>query len=201
MTPARARHRGFSLIEMLVALAITALLLTASLSALDAAYRGYKVTTDAASTHVVARIVMHRCLALVRTGSDFAPFPPDVLDPIQNPLTSDFIEFVSIDEPENQYRQITRLEAQDDPEVQGRRRLMMIVEDQRAGVVTREERLLLRDLTAAVFTLEFDVGPVLRRATIDLTILPNDGQAAGIAMDLEAPTIRLVASSMPRQLQ
>jgi prepilin-type N-terminal cleavage/methylation domain-containing protein len=56
----RRHRRGFSLVEMLVALTITATLLTAALTALDAGFKGYKFTTDGASTHVVSRITMHR---------------------------------------------------------------------------------------------------------------------------------------------
>ena len=53
-------RRGLSLLEMLIALAISAMLLTAALSALDVMFKGYKQTTESASTHVVSRIVMSR---------------------------------------------------------------------------------------------------------------------------------------------
>ena len=44
------RRRGFSIVEMLIALAITATLLTATLAALDTSFKSYKVTTEGART-------------------------------------------------------------------------------------------------------------------------------------------------------
>ena len=74
-TPPRPRRRGFNLIEVLIALAITATLLTATLAALDASFRAYQATTEEVSTQSIGRIVMHRMLTLIRTGTDFGPFP------------------------------------------------------------------------------------------------------------------------------
>jgi hypothetical protein len=62
------------------------------------------------------------------------------------------------------------------------------------------ERPLLVGVTEARFTLEYDVGPRLRRATVDLTVRPNDYQDAGFSSDLETPTIRLVSTVIPRRL-
>jgi len=47
--------------------------------------------------------------------------------------------------------------------------------------------------------MEYDVGPKLRRVTIDLIMQPDDVQDAAIGARLETPTIRLVASASPRQ--
>ncbi len=63
------RPSGFSLIEMLVALAISGLMLTAAMVALDSSFKGYKITTDSASTHVVSRLVMTRLSSMIRTGT------------------------------------------------------------------------------------------------------------------------------------
>lgn len=190
---------GFSLVEMLIALAITAALLTASLSALDASFKSYKVTTESASTHVVSRIVMHRVMTMIRTGTEFGPYPDDVLDPGQNPIVSSFIEFVSLDDPENDHRQVTTIErrAGDEP---GSFDLWYVLEDTLGNTTTTDERPLIRGLREATFTLEYDIGPRLTQATVDLTIEPNDLQDADIFSSLETPTIRLVASTSPRVL-
>jgi len=66
------RRRGFSLVEVLIALAITGTLLTASLAALDASFKSYKLTTEGASTNVVTRLVMQRLMAMIRTPGDRA---------------------------------------------------------------------------------------------------------------------------------
>lgn len=47
-------RRGFSMIEVLISLTISATLLTATLGALDGSFKAYKVTTEGASTNVVA---------------------------------------------------------------------------------------------------------------------------------------------------
>ncbi|MGQ0628840.1 MAG: PilW family protein, partial [Phycisphaerales bacterium] len=107
--PGRGR-RGFSLIEMLVALTISSTLLAATLVALDVMFKRYTVVADSAGTHVVSRMVMHRILSMVRTGREFGPYPVDVLDPSQNPGTYDRMEFVSREDEEAGVREVTRLE-------------------------------------------------------------------------------------------
>jgi len=62
------------------------------------------------------------------------------------------------------------------------------------------ERPLITGVVEVTFTLEYDVGPRLRRATVDLTVKPNDYQAAKFGSDFETPTIRLVSSVTPRRL-
>jgi hypothetical protein len=58
---------------------------------------------------------------------------------------------------------------------------------------------LLAGLNQVRFDLEYDVGPRLRRVTIDLIIQPETGgdMAVGVGR-LDTPTIRLVASAAPR---
>jgi hypothetical protein len=51
------------------------------------------------------------------------------------------------------------------------------------------------------FILQYEPGPRLVKATMDLTVSPNDDAAMRIGVGNDAPTIRLVASAGPRQLQ
>ena len=193
----RCASRGFSLIEMLVALAITASLLSAALVALDTSFKGYKMTTDTASTHVVTRIVVHRIAAMIRTGTEFGPYPIDVLDPAQNPMVTTFVEFVSAEDPAIGYRQVTRIEAMPDLVANdGTLVPTLIVEDDNQGNTTIEEHPLIRGLVDATFTLNYDIGPTLERVTIDMTVRPQAG--AGIGFDGESNTIRMVTSASPR---
>jgi prepilin-type N-terminal cleavage/methylation domain-containing protein len=195
--------RGFTLVEMLIALTISATLLTATLSAFDASWRAYKHTTEAASTHVVSRIVTHRVLSLIRTGTEFGPYPEDVLDVAQNPLTSSFMEFVSDADRAAGLDRITRLERRTVAGTTSEFELWYVLLDAStvpASVI--EERPLLSGVREAMFILEYDIGPRLRRATLDLTIVPNDVEdiRTGAVGD-ETPAIRLVASAVPRQLE
>ncbi len=229
--PARNR-RAFSLVEMLVALTISGTLLTASLVALDAMFKRYTAISDAAGTHVVSRMVMHRMLSMIRTGSEFGPYPDDVLDPLQNPVQSDFIEFVSFRDDSAGILQVTRLERRTSDTVQidgdrftlrGPFALWLVVQTQTSGTVSTTERPLVDGVTEVNFSLEFDVGPRLTRATIDLAIHPLGSEYStyngetgtwstqrydphtqqtvttkGVSSDATAPPIRLISSTAPR---
>ncbi len=195
--------RGFSLVEILIALAILGTLLTATLAALDTSYKSYKLTTESASTNVVSRMVMHRLMTMIRTGSEFGPYPIDPLDAAQNPLTTDFIEFQSFFDEATDSKQVLRIERREQADPgRGPFELWYVQTDISNGVVTaQEERPLLTGILDARFVLEYDVGPRLRRATVDLTIKPNDFQDASFKTDLETGTIRLVSSVGPRRLE
>ncbi len=195
----RAR-RGFSLVEMLIALTITSTLLTAALSALDASFKSYQYTTDGASTHVVSRIVMHRLMSMIRTGTDFAPYPVDPLDSTQNPIVSDSLEFKGYVPEGSGITRVIRIEKRTGATA-GTHELWYTQEDYNgATLVSTDSRPLLSNLQDIQFTLEYDVGPRLKRATVDLTVKPDDIKAVGIHSDIESPLIRFVSSVNPRRL-
>ena len=193
----RFDRRGFSMVEVLISLVISATLLTATLGALDGSFKAYKVTTEGASTNVVARIVMQRLTAMIRTGDSFGPYP---VNPILTPnLDSDYIEFVSFREPATSTERVTRLERRDSVENPGRFELWYIVTTYINGSFDNDDEApLLVNLNNVVFQMEYDVGPKLKRVTIDLIIQPDDLQDVAIGTRLEAPVIRLVASASPR---
>jgi prepilin-type N-terminal cleavage/methylation domain-containing protein len=190
-------RRGFSIVELLIALAITSTLLTATMAALDASFKGYKATSEGASTHVVSRIVMQRLTSMIRTGDSFGPYP---VNPILTPnIESTWIEFVSFRDPSTNEERITRLERRDGEGENGPYELWYVVTTYIDGSYESDiEAPLLVGLNEVRFDLEYDVGPRLKRATIDLVIQPNDLQDAGIAGKIDTPTIRLVASAAPR---
>lgn len=206
-------RRAFSMIEMLIAITISATLLTATLAALNSSFIQYKVVTESASTHVVSRIVMHRVLAMIRTGSDFGPFPVDVLDNTLNPIRDiDWIEFVSQRDAMGGIDRVTRIEFRPAPvgspaDEAGAIWYVLLdpaqvdPDDPQAGIL--EEHMLLSGVQRLAFRLEYAVGPRLLRATVDMTIQPNDSQdmvTGAVSNVAEAQTIRLIASAAPRQL-
>jgi len=210
----RARRRGFSLIDMLLALAISGMALAATFQALNVSFMNYQNITDSASSHVVSRIMMHRVLALIRTGTDFGPFPADVL--LNPDIESDFIEFVSQRDDAGAPDQIMRIEfRQDAGEPLGELWLVLI---DPSGADPDTEQMMLDGVEAAQFRMRYDVGPRLLRCTVDLSIVPNDTIERGVDSDDDgdidendvnedtnlygdaaaARRIRLVASASPR---
>jgi len=189
------------MVEMLIALTVSSLLLSACLVALDGSFKSYETTTESASTHVVSRLVMHRVMAMLRQGEEFGPYPMGVLNPTK--IESSYIEFVSFEDLVAGSRQVTRLEKIPDPLNPG----SFLLEYKRwdylnSALVRSFDSPLIRNLKDARFMLEYDIGPVLTRATVDLTINPNNAttSATSLASHMEAPVLRLISSASPRKL-
>ena len=198
MRPRRPRRRrgGFNLIELLISLAIMAVLLTASMVALDASFNAYQSTTESASTHTIGRLTVHRVLTLIRTGQSFEPMP---VNPNDTVVTSDFIEFRTAPTLNCDEGLDIMVEWSEDDEA-----LFITVENPCTG--DSDTNLLLEgvvpqrdehDELIMPFTLEYVRGLRLYRATVDLMIMADDNQSLSIEGD-EVEPIRLVASAMPR---
>ena|SRR5436190_11091853 len=194
---ARLVRRGFSLVEMLIAIAITAALLTSTMVALNASFTAYQATTEVASTHTIGRLVMHRMLSLIRTGQDFGPYPSN---PLNTVLDSDEIQFRT---PEGNV--MTLIWKQDADTAHGfnvPEALYVVMTDASGdtpyvlleGVKAQYDA---NNVRIKPFTLQFEKGRKLYRATIDLTVKPDDN----MSVELDGSNndvIRLVASAMPR---
>ncbi len=183
---------GFNLVELLIALAISAALLAATMTALDASFKAYQMTTEVASTHTVSRLTIERVQALIRTGQEFGPFPVNPKDSI---VTSDYISFRTpsgtivslIWEPDDE---ALYLETPSSPS--GGYLLM-------EGVVTPTDDEGEPIPNYHPFTLEYELGRKLYRATIDLAVIPDDNMSVQIEGE-NTQIIRLVASVMPRAI-
>lgn len=229
--PHNPRRRGFSLVELLVALTISATLLTSMMVALDFMFKRYTLISDSASTHVVARTVMHRVLSMIRTGSMFDPAPPGeaIFDINRNPFDGNRVQFVRVDDNDREVRVTvetrdasTMVVGQERVQLRGPFVLWLVTSTTQDGATTVEERPLLDGIVRRDWiNLHFDVGNRLRRATIDLEVLPigsvvaerqgnntwsstvtlEDGSTVDrrlLAVDPVSPTIRLVGSVSPR---
>ncbi|MCH8210284.1 MAG: prepilin-type N-terminal cleavage/methylation domain-containing protein [Planctomycetes bacterium] len=183
----RGHRRGFNLIELLIALAITAALLSATMMALRASFMAYQSTTEVASTHTISRLVMHRMLALLRTGQDFGPLP---LTPLDSIVDSNYIEFFTSN------GQLITLDWVGVVGGDVVNTLYVVLTDEN-GLETPYP--LLEGVTSCNFTLEYELGYKLHRATIDMTIVPDDNMSVDLDGDNQL-VIRLVASAMPRMI-
>lgn len=220
-----ARRSGFSILELLMALAISASLLTAALVALDTMFKRYEIIGNQASTNVIARTVMHRMLSMIRQGSDFGPYPVDPTDSTQNPFNSSRIEFVSAGLKSSGTYEVTTLEVRAATTVtinseQVKHRgpnvlWMTVTQITLGGGSTSQSFPLLDGIVACNFNLDYDPGPRLMRATIDMTVLPTgneyqrdvagvkttdvaDLSTQAVATDATSDTVRFVASTSPR---
>lgn len=191
-------RRGFSLVELLIALTITATLLVATMVALDASYTAYQRTTRAASTHNVSRITMDRVQSLIRNGESFTPRPADPNDSI---VESDWLEIVlPVDDADNQ--RAMRIEWDETTEA-----LHIITIDADSGQVLGDH-LLLEGVISQYddggqrikpFTLEYHLGFNLRRATINIMIVPDDN--LDVDIDGKHPyVIHLIGTAVPRRV-
>jgi len=174
------------MIELLVALTISATLMAAMMVALDVMFKRYTAISDQASTHVITRTVMHRMLAMIRTGTRFGPYPTDVTDRTTNPADYNRIQFISQDDVATNTREITTIESRAAGTVslggmtvmqRGPNVLWLVVERSVAGTVSTVERPLIDGVVTARFNLEYVPGPRLKRATIDLTVLAQGNSA------------------------
>lgn len=226
--PVTKHPRGLSLIEMMIALTISVTLMTATLAALDTMFKGYQQTTESASTNVISRIVMARLTSMIRTGSGFGPLPDDVLDSAENPIASDYFQFVSARDEDGDPTEMVRIEyrvpeslaaSDEDWETNPPLRTWPVADGPPdplwPGVagelwfvrldVTEEppevlqENPLISGVRSAIFTMRYDIGPALTRASIDMTIEPDDSRDLTVHSELgTAQTFRLVASAAPR---
>jgi len=181
-------RRGFNLVELTIALAITAALLTATMVALDASYKAYQRTTEEASTHTISRLAIHRMQALIRTGTEFGPFP---LNPNDSIVMSDYIDFVT---PEGDLMTIGWDSSAEELYITTNESGTEATYTLLGGVIGRDDA---DGDPISPFILEYERGRELHRVTIDLTITPDDNMDVQLDGDY-APEIRLVASAQPR---
>lgn len=196
----RVRRRGLSMIELLVALVISGTLLAASVQALNATFRSYQVTTEQASQHMVSRLVMSRLAGVIRTGAEFGPYPVNPV--IQPVIETDRLEFVAQLDPDTQRRQIWRIQREAVVDDRGPYILTANVDTfEGATLVNSTSRPLLWNVRDLKFTLEYEPGRRLRRATIDLTVAKDEqqkGDSLGALIDI--PITRFVTSVSPRRI-
>ncbi len=76
LSSAKRRVAGLSIVELLLSLAITAVLLTAITMALNASFYAYATAAESASTQSTSRIVMQRVLHTIRSSTLHDAYDP-----------------------------------------------------------------------------------------------------------------------------
>ena len=192
----RRKTAGLSLVEMLISLAVTAMLLTAVMVAINASFIAYASAAESASTQTSTRLVVHRLLTLIRTSTAHGPLLPDAAaDPPVTlngfTLTSNYIDLVA---PNGDVIRLTYEQDED----------MLYVTVTPYGASTATTEPLLGGVTDCTFLiqrrLDDDGVWVLDRGTVDFTVQPDDDSS----LELEGgstPPVRVIASTMPRKLE
>ncbi len=203
-TGSSRKQAGLSLVEMLISLAITAMLLTATMVAIDASFYAYASAAESASTQTSTRLVINRLLTLVRTSTAHGPLlndagvsPPVVF--IDNEAVSSYIEL--IDSSGNllviDYR----------PDGVNPDNGTIFVTTTPYGSVQSFEQPLISGVRTCEFQLrrrkDYDGVWVLERGSINFEVVPESGNTLALAVEQGGgtlPPIQVVASTMPRKL-
>lgn len=216
----RRRAPGFSLVEMLVSLAIVSVLLTATVVALDASFQAYAAAAESASTHTSSRLISHRLLTLVRTSTAHGPLYA------QTPGDGDWTAMIA---KLNEARTAAGLDAAPSPTLTATPQgvessyLRLIDSDGNDVVVmylpdTEElwvlsvayddstsvtAQPLIGGVTQARFTTRRRIDesgvPVLERGSMIIEIQPSVDTSLAIEAG-DTPPIQIIASTAPRKL-
>ncbi|MCH2134039.1 MAG: hypothetical protein MK116_09855 [Phycisphaerales bacterium] len=170
--------------ELLMALAISATLLLATMVALSASFHAFQATTRTASTGVTGRVVIERLQALVRAGVDFGPLPTNPLDTI---VSSDSID---IDIGGGEWVTMRWDQATNSLMWEANGGSWPLLE----GVTQIPPG---ESMPISPFTLEYRDGRWLNRAVIDLVVEHDEAHDLQVEGERSDP-FRLIGSAMPR---
>jgi len=206
----RPRRPGFTLVEIMLALAIAAFILVGGLTALRAGLVAYGTSTEDAGRQTAARLVMHRTLDMVRTARLHDPYDPaqpglELLDPGHDDHPLRTVGITLIDPGGLTYRIWWRAD-----EAYGDADLGDLVISEGAAVSEAPQTLLRRvrcQRTDAeepyVFTLASrtsDEGLLLARATLHLFAEGDAETTTELERNTSAgAAVQLVRSTAPRQ--
>lgn len=188
-------RRGVSLVELLLALAISAMLLTAVMVALDASFHAYAVAAESATTQASTRLMTHRLLTLLRTSTAHGPLQADAASNPPAILNGDTIEspYIELIDPNDRFIRIEYRPATQE--------LWAITQASGSAVPTAQP--ILSGVTAAAFYCnrrkDDDGVWVLNRATMDITAQVTGDTTLAIE-NASTPPIRIIASTKPRKL-
>ncbi|MEM9418221.1 MAG: prepilin-type N-terminal cleavage/methylation domain-containing protein [Planctomycetota bacterium] len=190
------RHRGLSLVEMLVALAISAMLLTATMVAIDASFKSYAIAAESASTQTSTRMVINRVLTLVRTNEAHGPLrAEDALSGETVTVNGDIVtsSYLTLIDSNRDTLTISYDAANG---------LLMLTREPYSGA-TPTTQPIIGGVTDCTFQLARrltnDGVLVLERGSIDFTVEADDDASLDIEVG-EIPAVRVIASTKPRRL-
>ena len=182
----RPQQRAFSLVEVLVALTISVILLTATMIALRASFESYRRSAERVSTNVSGRLIIDRVQMMIRGGIDFGPVPVSSIDVI---VESNELSIQVADGTWTTIRWDSSTETvyweQGTDSWPLLENVTQLVDG--AGVAISPFRLRFRD------------GRWLTHATIDL-VVDGEGVTSTDIDLMDVPEMRFIGSAMPRRV-
>lgn len=174
-------RKGFTLPEVLVALAISALLLAGLFASLQGTVDAYRRSTAEGVNRLTARLLVERIALLVRTGVSFGPLPSVATE---NEVESNILEIMTAS---GQQVQI---------EWDSENELLTMTVDGTSATVLGGVIQTTGGAPITPFLLQYENGTTLQRVTINLAVTPDPEHAT--SMDGGDEIIRLTTSVMPR---
>ena len=200
------RDRGLSLIELLLSLAISAMLLTATMVALDVSFRAYADAAEQASTQAATRMVTNRMLTLMRTSTEYGPLEDTDLDSAHpdNPFDFNLVATVNGDVITSNFINMFDSNNNDVFVAYDDTLDMLVLSIDPPGAVGPQTQPILGGVTNVQFSsarrLDDDGLWVLSRGTMDITVQPDTDTTLAIENG-NAPPIRVIGSTMPRKVE
>ena len=182
----QSRRRGFSILEMLIALAISVALLTATMMALRASFETYRRSAERVSANVAGRLVVERAQMMIRGGVDFLPLPTGPIDAV---LESDYLSIQAADGTWTTLRWNQLNESLDWEDGVDSWPMMDGVTQNVSGQVMPQKP----------FRLTYRDARWLTHATIDLVVSPDGIVETDLDIE-DVPEMRFVGSAMPRRV-
>jgi len=197
----RRGRRGVGLVELLVALAISAALLTAVAVAVDTSFKAYAVNQSQAQLLQRARLALHRMVAYVRTTTQHRPDDDAVLDSFEQGLVcnASSIRMLLTDTTGVIFRQSNNQLQMVNFHIEGN----VLVEDSTAtllnGVGANDFRIVFEPMrSAAQIRSGNPAYDQLKRASILLTVRPSTNTSTTGEEANSAP-VTVSTSVMPRR--
>lgn len=197
----RRRHAGVGLVELLLALSITAALLTATASAIDASFTAYRVNQEQALLTQRARLGLNRIVQEIRLGVIHRPHGTTYQYLLQHPttwpavyqLTDTGIDLV------NQSGKTISYYFQ--PGSNGQPGSLMCDDD---GNSSTQARVMIKGVSSFTIAMGFtrvqhgSTYDLLRSATINMTLASTSDNQSGTESTL-SQTMPISATVVPRQ--
>jgi prepilin-type N-terminal cleavage/methylation domain-containing protein len=206
---ARRSAHGFTVMELLIGMTISALIATAMAVAMHASFYAYAATAESASAQTSCRLVMQRLLATIRKSTLHDAYDPDaptltLVAPgdAAHPLRTVGMQMLQPDGTTMRVWWVAN-------DANGQGDLGALWYD-RAEWTSQDPVLMLSNVrcqrTSAgdpyLFTLasrQTDLGLVLSRATVDLAVDPDEDALTDIESTGAGGGARLIGSAMPRK--